>query len=121
GELLLVELRLRQRPVELLAIESVLPRRMPAELGGAEDAPGNAVAGAVEAAERTLEPLDVRQKRVFAHLDIVHHDLAGHRSAEGELASDLRCRETFHALVEHETPDLAAVRLGLRPDDEDIG
>jgi hypothetical protein len=87
GQLLLEELRLRQRLVELLAVEPVLARGVPAEFGRAHDAPGDAVARAVEAAERPLQPLDMRQKRVLADLDPVHHDLAGGRGAQDSLPS----------------------------------
>src|SRR6266702_403803 len=53
-ELLLDQLIGGEGPTELLALERVAPRRMPAEFGGAERAPGNAVARVVEAGERAL-------------------------------------------------------------------
>jgi hypothetical protein len=52
GELLLDELGRGERPAELLAVERVAARRVKAGLGRAHRAPGDAVAGAVEAAER---------------------------------------------------------------------
>jgi hypothetical protein len=55
GELLLDELVGGERPAELLAVERVLARRVPAELGRAHRAPGDAVARAVEAAERARQ------------------------------------------------------------------
>src|SRR5215204_4580461 len=121
GELLLHELRLRERAAELLALERVLPRRVPAELGRAHGAPGDAVAGPVEAAERAFQPRGVRQKRLFPDLDPVHDDFAGYRGAERQLAADLRRREALHALLEHEAANLVVVRRRLRPDDEDVG
>jgi hypothetical protein len=48
-ELLLDQLVGGERPAGLLAVERVVARRMPAELGGAERAPGDAVARVVEA------------------------------------------------------------------------
>ena len=45
----------RERTAELLAVEHVLARAMPAVLGGAERAPGDPVARRVEAGERALE------------------------------------------------------------------
>ena len=71
------KLGLGQGLAELLAIKAVLPRGVPAEFGSTQNAPADAIAGAVEAAERPLEALDARQKRVFTDLDILHHDLAG--------------------------------------------
>src|SRR5437667_6409039 len=49
GELLLHELIGRERPAELLSIEHVLPRAVPAELGRADRAPGDAGARDIEA------------------------------------------------------------------------
>jgi hypothetical protein len=51
GELELDQLVGRQGPAELTALERVIPRRVPAGLGGAEHTPGDAVACVVEAAE----------------------------------------------------------------------
>src|SRR5262245_39248151 len=61
GELLLHQLRCRQRPAELLALQRVLARPVPAILRRPHGPPGDAVAGAVEAPERAREPRDVRQ------------------------------------------------------------
>src|SRR5579862_6410973 len=61
GELLLDQLVGGERPAELLAVERVLARALPAELGGAHRAPGDAVARVVEAAERAAEARDVGQ------------------------------------------------------------
>ena len=54
GELLLDQLVGGQRPAELLALERVVPRGMPAELGRPQSTPGDAVARPIEAAERAL-------------------------------------------------------------------
>src|SRR5262249_17633025 len=56
GELLLHELGCRERPAELLALERVLAGAMPTVLGRAHSTPGDAVAGAIEAAEGSLQP-----------------------------------------------------------------
>ena len=61
GELLLNELIGGERAVELLAVEHVLARAMPAELGRPHGAPGDAVARIVEAAEGAGQPLHVRK------------------------------------------------------------
>jgi hypothetical protein len=53
GQLELDELGGRERPAELGTIERILPRGVHAGLGRAHRAPGDAVARAVEAAERT--------------------------------------------------------------------
>ena len=60
-----IELVGGERPAELLAVERVLARRVPAEFGGAERAPGDAVARAVEAAERALQALARSGKQVL--------------------------------------------------------
>src|SRR3546814_1613620 len=69
---LLVELVGRERAAELLAVEAVLPRCVEAELSRAQRAPGNAVARAVEAAERAFQPLHLGQQRIVCDLDLVH-------------------------------------------------
>ena len=44
-----------ERLAKLMPVQRILPCRMPAELGGAKRAPGDAVARAIQAAERALE------------------------------------------------------------------
>src|SRR5206468_11110420 len=51
GELLLDQLVRRERPAELLPVERVLARSVPAEFRGAQGAPRDAVARVVEATE----------------------------------------------------------------------
>ena len=55
GELLLEELRAGQRLAELLPVEAILASTMPAIFGCAENTPGDAIAGAIEAAEGAFE------------------------------------------------------------------
>src|SRR5260370_509427 len=61
-ELLLDELIGGEGLAEGAPRERVVSCRMPAELGGAERAPGNAVTRAIEAGERALEAADVGQQ-----------------------------------------------------------
>ena len=118
GELLLDQLIGGERAAELLAVEHVLPRGVPAELGRAHGAPGNAVARIVEAAERTGQTLDVGQQIVFRHHAVFQHDLAGDRGAQRQFAFDLGRRETLRAALDDEAAD-DAVELG--PHHRDIG
>ena len=120
GQLLLDQLVGGQGPAELLALQGVVARRMPAELGGTERAPGDAVAGPVEAAEGPLEALHVGQQVLLRDLDVVHDDLAGDRGPQRELAFDLGRREALHALFQDEAADFV-LGLGLGPDHEDVG
>src|SRR5687768_1830568 len=89
GELLLHELSRRERPAKLFALEDVSSRPEPAILGSPHGTPGNAVAGAVQATERTFQAGDVGKQRRFCDLDAVHHDLAGDRGAERQFSADL--------------------------------
>ena len=75
GELLLDQLIGRQRAAELLAVQRVLAGRVPAELGRAQRAPGDAEAGVVEAAEGALETADIGQQILLGDLHILHDDL----------------------------------------------
>src|SRR5215471_3575148 len=95
GELLLDELVGGERTAELLAIERVLARPMPAELRRADRAPGNAGARHVEAAEGAAEAFGVRQHVLLWHKRILEHDLAGDRRAQRKLAFDLRRGQTL--------------------------
>ncbi len=119
GQFLLDQLVGGQRAAELLAVERVLARRVPAELGGAERPPGDAVARRVEAGERAFQPAHLGKFVFGRHEDLVHSDLAGDRGAQPDLAVDDRRRQPGHALLQHEAADHAGVVLG--PDDEDIG
>ena len=94
---------------------------MEAEFGRTQRAPADAIARAVEAAERAFQPLHIGQQRVFTHLDIVHDDHAGGRCAQAQLTLDLRRTQPLHPLFQHEAANAAAMRLALGPDDEDIG
>ena len=71
-----------KRATELLAVERVLARPMPAELRRADCAPCNAGARHVEAAEGTAQALRLRQHVLFRHEDVLEHDLAGDRGAQ---------------------------------------
>src|SRR5262249_4618716 len=119
GELLLDQLVGGDGAAELLAVQRIVARRQPAELGGAQGTPGYAVARVVEAAERTLEPADIGQQVALRHEDVFHYDLAGHRRAQRELALDRGRGEAGHAALQDETADDPGVVLG--PDDEDVG
>ena len=119
SELLLDELVLRERPPKLLAVDGVLAGHVHARLGGAERAPRDAVARVVEAAKGALEALDVGEKAVLAHVNVVHEDLAGHRRAQGKLALDRRRGEAGHAALKQKAAEAAVVRA--RPHDKDVG
>src|SRR4029077_13278508 len=109
----------RERAAELVAVQDVAPRSVPAELGRAERAPGDAVTRPIETAERSGETFRTRQIIRVGHEHLVHADLAGARCAQAELAVDGRRRQTLHTLLEDETTDDAGVVF--RPDDEDVG
>jgi len=66
-----------QRPSELLALERVVASGLQAELSFSQRAPGYTEAGTIEAAEGSLQSLDVREEVGFRHEDLIHHDFAG--------------------------------------------
>ena len=92
---------------------------MKAEFGSAERTPGDAIASAVKAAERTGQARHIRQQVLFGDKHFIHHDLAGDRRAQRELALDLRRRQALHPFLENET--LNAAFIVLCPDDEHVG
>src|SRR5216684_7405131 len=61
-ELLLDQLVGGERAAELPALERIVARGVPAELGGAERPPSYPIARAVEAGERAAQPFDLRQQ-----------------------------------------------------------
>src|SRR5690348_16589008 len=94
---------------------------MPAELGGAERARGDAVARIIKTGKRTLEPADAGETISFGHTHVVHDDLAGGRRAQAELAFDLGRGQTLHAALENETGDrVACTFVELCPNDHDV-
>ena len=118
GEFFLDQLVGGERPAELLAVEHVVARAVPAEFGGADRAPGDAGARHVEAAERAGEAGNVRQQILFGHDRAIEHDLAGDGGAQRKLALDLRRGESLGAAFDNEAADLA---VELRPDHGDVG
>src|SRR6185295_19892679 len=75
GELLLDQLVRGERTAELLAVERVLAGSVPAGFRRAKRTPRDAVARAVEAAERALEATDIGQEVFGRNGNVVHHDL----------------------------------------------
>ena len=57
---------------------------------GTQGAPDDAVAGLVETRQRPLEPAHVRKDRRAGQLDLIEHELAGHRRTQRHLVLDLR-------------------------------
>ena len=108
-----------ERAAEGAARQRVVARRLPAELGRAERAPGDAVARIVEAGEGSPEAGDVRQQIGVGHEHVSHGDLARDRGAQRELALDLRRGEPLHAALEDEPADHPLVVL--RPHHHDVG
>ncbi|MCY1367534.1 hypothetical protein D9M69_544750 [compost metagenome] len=119
GQLLLDQLVGGQRTAELLAVQHVLARGVPAGFGGTQGTPGDAVAGGVQAGERAAQAAHFREGVLFRDEHVVHHDLAGDRGAQADLAVDDRSGQAFPALLEDEAADLAFVVLA--PDHEDVG
>ena len=99
----------------------VSPCGMPTEFCRAHRAPTDAIARLVQAPERTLEPLGMRQQRILAYLGIVHHEFICGKGPQAQLAIDLRRAESLGLLVQHKPTDLAAMALGPCPDNEHIG
>ena len=95
GQLLLHQLGGGQGPAELLALQRILPRHVPAGFRRADRAPGDAEAGAVEAGEGRAQALGARQHRLRRYRDILQHDFAGDAGAQREFSFDARGGEAF--------------------------
>ena len=114
----LYELVLSQRSAELLALHGIVSSLVEAKFCSAHGSPGDSKASLVEAAEGSLEALDV--EHVFlGDLDVVKHDHTGRRSPQRVLAFNLGRLDARHRLLlEDETSDIASFILG--PNDEDV-
>ncbi|KAG5461467.1 MAG: hypothetical protein BJ554DRAFT_6336, partial [Olpidium bornovanus] len=129
GELFLDQLEASERPARAPfrtafrhpPVERVLPGLRQAKLRGAQRAPGDPVPRVVQAAERALEALDVRQHGVGGNAHVVHHDHAGDARAQRELALDGGSGEAAHALLENKPADCTVLLGHFRPHDEDVG
>mmetsp|Transcript_15780 Transcript_15780/g.21356 ORF Transcript_15780/g.21356 Transcript_15780/m.21356 type:complete len:253 (-) Transcript_15780:423-1181(-) len=111
------DLHLCERLAELLPLHGVVAGGVEAELGSAHGSPRDTESGLVEAAEGSLESLHV-QHVLFGNFDVIEHDHASRRGAQGMLAFDLGRRDSLHGvLLEDEASDIACFILG--PDDED--
>ena len=77
----LYELVLSQRPAELLTLQGVVSSFVEAEFCSAHRSPGDSKTSLVEAAEGSLEALDV--EHVFlGDFDVIKHDHASRRSPQ---------------------------------------
>ena len=107
GQLFLDQLRGGERAAKLLAVHGVLARGVPAEFSGTHGTPGNTVAGAVQAGERTLQTLHFGEGVFFGNEHVIHHDFAGDRSAQADLAVNRRSGQALHALFQYKAADRA--------------
>ena len=101
GKLLLHELERRERALELVPLERVLPGLRQTRLERAHHAPRNAVPRAVEAGERRAEPDGGGHQRVVRRSDVVHEYGPRRGRAQRELVADFGRGESLHALVDY--------------------
>jgi len=115
GELLLDELERRERALELVPLERVLPGLRKTRLERAHHAPRYAVSRAVEAGERRAETDGGRHQGVVRSLDVVHEYGPRRGRAQRELVADFGRGEPLHALVIMKPlPSEITVTLGKR-------
>ena len=94
---------------------------VPAGLGGAQRAPGDAVARAVQAGERAFESAHLREERSLPGTNTSSmHDFAGDRGAQADLAVDRRARDRPFQPFSRMKPRMSPV-IVLGPDHEHIG
>ncbi len=105
GELFLDQLVGRERAPELLPLERVGARCMPAEFRSPHGTPGDAVAGAVKATEGTGQAFDVGQQVLLGNQNVVEHDFARDRSPQAHLSLDFRGAEPVEPALNDEAAD----------------
>lgn len=99
GKLLLHELERRERALELVPLERVLPCPRQTCLERAHYAPRYAVSRAVETGERRAESDGAGHQGIVRSFDVVHEDGPGRGRAQRELVADLCRGESLHALA----------------------
>jgi|GEM_PF-102766 len=119
GKFFLHQLIGRQGTPELASIQGVLPGDMPARLGSAQRAPGDAKARRIQAGEGTLQSIGMRQFLIRRHEHIVHDDFPGDRCAQPDFPVYGRRAEPGAALVQKESANASRIVLG--PDHKHIG
>jgi hypothetical protein len=80
----------------------IAQRRVVAVHGGADNAPGDAVAGLVQARQRGLQPARARQPRAVGQAHLVEDQFARVRGAQAELAVDRVRGEARRAALDQE-------------------
>lgn len=115
GELLLHELERRERALELVPLERVLPGLRETRLERAHHAPRYPVARAVEAGERRAEADGAGHQGVLRRFDVVHEYRSCRGRAQRELVANSWRGEPLHALVIYTTPSETVERVGKTP------
>src|SRR5258705_4641469 len=111
-ELLLDELERADGLAELDALLRVLERPVVAAHGGADDAPGDAVARLRETGQRALDTLHAGQLVLQRDAAVLEGQLRGDGGAHRELPRDVQGAVAGGALLDEVAPDLAVVALG---------
>ena len=106
---------------ELLSPGGVFPRQAPAGFGRAHRSPDDSVSRARQALQRRLQPVRPGQQRVGSDFNAVHHNPAGGGRAQRKFSLDRRGGQSAHAFFQNESPRSPVVRVGLRPNDEEVG
>src|SRR5690606_32678234 len=117
GQFLLDQLIGSQGTAKLLTLQSVIAGSVPAELSGTQGAPGNPVAGLVQAAQGAFQTFDF-QAVLFRNEYLVHKDGTGLGGTQGELAFNLGCIQALGAALDHKTVHYT---VQFRPNHADIG
>src|SRR5262249_5187491 len=118
GELFLNQLVGGKGPSELLALEYVRSRAMPAVLCCTQRAPGNPVTCTVETGERPLQSPDVGKRVLVGAEHVVHDDFACDARTQADLAMDWGRGQPFPPLLQNKTANRLVIVLG--PYDEHV-
>ena len=120
GQFLLGQLEATDGLAELDALLAVTQRGVVAFHGHAERTPSDAVAGAIQAAERSTQAALVRKQVALGHLHVVEHEFAGGAGAQGELPMRGGGGEAFHAAFHDQAMDTAFGVLGFGPHHREV-
>ena len=112
GQFLLLKLEATDGSVKLNALLGVAKGCVVAVHGCTDGAPGDAVAGRIQAAQGSPQAGFVRQEILLGNFHVVEDELTGGGGAQRPFVVGFRRREAFHATLDNEAVDAALFVFG---------
>ena len=118
GKFFLNQLVCRKGSAELLPLQGVVARSVPAKISRAHRAPRDSVTRAIKTAEGAFQAADFGEDILSWHENILHDDLARHRRSQRKLSLNGGRAESCHLPLQNKPADHTFIIFG--PNDKDI-